>query len=343
MTARRLLAAFALLVVLVHLGALGFYHILEGQENYFRCLYRTVLLVTTVNDPQGFPQVSSDRARLLEQYTMVILILGMGVVLYSVSSLAAWIIEGDLRGGVRRRRTRRMLESYQEHIIVCGGGETGQLMSTELLKIGERFVVIENDPHRFEELEEIEGLLALRGDATHDQVLEAAGIDRARGIIAALPGDKENVFVVITARQLNPKVKIVARSVDPMTDRKLELAGADVVVAANTIAANRMVSALVRPHVVSFIDRLMRDPKSQHRIEEIEIAPRSTLDGVTLGESQLASKTGLLVLAVQPAGAEFRCNPGSTVRLAANMRLVVLGELRGLAMVRDLAGVRAEV
>ncbi len=338
-TARRLIVAMTILVLFVHLASWGFYEILDGDVPYFECLYRATLLITTVNEPLAF-EVPAPQARLLDQYTMVVLLTGMGLVLYTVSTFAAWIIEGDLRGGVRRRRVRRMINRHHDHIIVCGGGRTGEMMMSELKKLGQSCVVIESDLDRVEALDRA-GFMVLRGDATQDLVLEQAGIERARGIITALPGDKENLFVVVTARQYSSKLQIVSRAVDPHTDRKLMQAGANFVVGAKEIAANRMVSTLVRPHVVTFIDRLMRDPESTNRIEEVLIAPNSSLDGVTLGDSRIGATTGLLVIALQDSeSSQFICNPGASAELTAHTRLVVLGDIAKLSALRKMAATR---
>lgn len=339
----RLFSGFGVLVVLLHLGALGYYTHFYGTDDhrsFGECLYRTILIVTTVNEP--FPD--SAQSSGLKRYTIVLLIGGMGVALYTVSALAAWIIELDLKGTAQRRRQKKMMESISDHLIVCGGGETGEVIIRELKRHGTEFVVIEKDEERAEKLREREGdLQVITADATEDETLRLAGIERARGVITSLHSDMENLFVVISARALNPKAKIVARSVDPSTDEKLRRGGADHVVASNSLGADRMVSAIVRPHVVTFMDRLLRDPESLHRIEEVEVLPGSTLVGKTLAESEIGKRTTLLVLAIRPPGETFQCNPSANARVEEGSLLVVLGEREGFATLRSFAGHREGV
>ncbi|MEM7263482.1 MAG: potassium channel protein [Planctomycetota bacterium] len=334
---RRLVAAFLILVALVHLGAWGFYEILNGEASYFECLYRTVILITTVNEPVALGElVLDDRRRLFDQYTMIILLLGMGLVLYVVSTFAAWVIESDLRRGVRRRKIRRMIDALRGHIVVCGGGETGQLMRDELESLGQEFVIIESDPERVEELELDAKAMVLHGDATQDRTLEDAGIRHASGVIAALPGDMENLFVVITARQIRPDVHIVSRAIDPLTERKLRQAGANQVVAANTIAAKRMVWSSVRPEALNFVDQLLwRGDEAGYQIEEAEVEPGSAVAGQTLGESGFGAESGLLVLAIRPESEDYRCNPSAETRIEPKSRLVVFGATEKIPRLKE--------
>jgi len=334
----RLIVAFVILLIVIHAGAFGYYLQFSGtvhDRTFAECLYRTTLLVTTVNEP--FPEVPQDMG--LKRYTIVLLISGMGIVLYVVSTFAAFIIELDLRRGAQTRRRRKMIDELRDHVIVCGGGETGQVICRELQRHGVPFVVLERDPQRVADLRaRSPEIYVLQADATQDDSLRNAGIERAQGVISSLHGDTENLFVVITARQLNPRAKIVARSIHPSTDAKLTRAGAHTVVSPNTIGADRMVSAMVRPHVVTFLDRLLRDPQSTHRIEEVEVRAGSSLEGSTIAGSQIATRTKLLVLALRAPGEPVVCNPPASTPLVAGTLLVVLGERDGYERLVELAG-----
>ncbi len=337
----RLLHSGIFLIVLIHLGALGFFLQLESageSVSFAECLYRTIVLITTVNEP--FPDLPDPGG--LQQYTIFLLITGMGVVLYTVSALAAFLIELDLRSRAQVRKAKKMIDQLEGHIIVCGCGETGEVIIRELRRHGNTFVVIERNPERAQTIREREGNIHLiEGDATQDETLRQAGVERARGVITSLHSDMENLFVVITVHQLNPKAKIVARSIDPSTDQKLLRGGADFVVAPNTIGADRMVSAMVRPHVLSFMDRLLRDPESTNRIEEIEVQPGSSLDGRTIAESQIGAKTNIQVLATQKPGESARCNPLASARLEAGTLLVILGDKSGFETIQEMAGIES--
>ncbi|HIN80587.1 MAG TPA: hypothetical protein EYN00_05870 [Planctomycetes bacterium] len=293
--------------------------------------------MTTVNEPfQNY-----DLPPAMQQYTAVVLLTGMGLVIYAVSTFAAQVIESGLEDRFKGRRIRKMIERLHGHLIVAGAGKTGEVIIGELNRRGEPFVIIEIDQDRVEELRSKLQQPVVQGDATDDDVLREAGIDRASGIFAALPGDQENLFVVISVNELNPEVKIVARSIDPRTDEKLRRAGAGVVIAPTTIGADRMVSAMIRPKVVTFMDRLLRDPESTSRIEEVEIGAASELDGVTISEADLGARTQLLVLALQHPGEHLACNPAASEKLTAGTLLVVLGDVSHFPKLHQLAAARS--
>lgn len=341
---RRLLLALLLLLVIALSGAYGFYAVLDGALSYSECVYRTVLTIATVNEPldlEEHPNLTDDDHRFLRHYTMVLLLVGIGVVLYAATTLAAIILETDYGGGARRRRHRKRLAMLDSHIVICGGGETGEILLQELRRLGEAFVIIESCGERVDFLrEEYKDLLVIHGDATLDSVLNEAGIARARGVIVALPGDKENLFVVISARQLNPGITVIARSLEPATNSKLRHAGANFVVAANEISANRMVSAMLRPNVVTFLDHMLHGPDHEtQRVEEVIVQPGSALENQTLETAQIGSRIGLLVIALQqPREDRFRCNPNADEPLRAGTALFVLGDVRKVPELRRMAG-----
>lgn len=340
MANKRLLTSLVLLLLLAHLAALGYWFYFSGTPDapdFWVCLYRTLIMLTTINEPF----VNQELSPAMEQYTIIVLLSGMGLVIYAVSNIAAQVIESGLAGRFQGRRIRKMIEKLENHLIVAGAGKTGEVIIGELERRGDPFVIIEIDPDRVDELKSKTKQSVIHGDATDDDVLREAGIDRASGIFAALPGDQENLFVVISVNELNPNVKIVARSVDPRTDEKLRRAGAGVVIAPTTIGADRMVSAMIRPKVVTFMDRLLRDPESTSRIEEVVIEAASDLDGVTISEANLGARTQLLVLALQHPGDHLECNPPASEKLTAGTLLVVLGDVSHFSKLHQLAGVKS--
>ena len=273
---RRLLTAFGFLLSVVSVGTIGYQQIGEGRWPLEDCFYMTVITLSTV----GYEEVLEglDTARGGRLFTTLLIITGSGTLLYFVSMLTAFVVEGDLMGVIRGNRMQKRIDQLEGHIIVCGVGSTGFHILTELVDVHDNFVVVDVNADRLRRLDEEihdRALLYVVGDATDDHVLEQAGVKRARGLIAALHEDKDNLFATISARALNPSVRIVAKAIEMSADRKLRRAGADQVVSPNRIGGMRMVSELVRPQVVRFLDEMMRVRESEHalRLEELADSP----------------------------------------------------------------------
>jgi voltage-gated potassium channel len=335
----RLVAAFSVMMFVLVAGTLGYYLLGDGRWSVFDCFYMTIITLTTVGYSEVLPGIEAvDHAR---GFTVALLVLGMGTVVYFASALTALIIEGDLRRALRHTRMRKQIARLENHVIVCGAGSTGSHAIEELMEYRIPTVAIDVDRARLEDLaEQYPGDLFkyVIGDATEDDVLEEAALASARGVVSALAGDKDNLFVVFSARQMNPRARIVARGSDLQFLEKLKKAGADTVVSPNYIGGMRMVSELLRPEVVRFLDEMRRD-KARIRIEEVLIPERSPLAGKTIGDSRIRDAAGQsLVLAVQvPGSTGYRYNPGADFALGAGMTLVLLGPLAELEALRALA------
>ncbi len=334
----RLLAAFAAVLFVLAVGTIGYYVIGQGRWGVFDCFYMTIITLTTVGYGEvllGFADVPHARA-----LTVLLLVLGMGTMVYFASSLTALIIEGDLRRALRHTRMRKQIARLENHVVVCGAGSTGSRAIEELMEYDIPTVAIDVRREHLEDLAELhpaERFKYVVGDATDDDVLEEASVAQARGIIAALAGDKDNLFVVVSTRQMNPRARIVARGSDLQILEKLKKAGADTVVSPNYIGGLRMVSELLRPQVVKFLDEMRRD-RGRVRIEEVLVPEGSPLVGKTLGNSGIRSAGEILVLAVQMPGANgYRFNPGADFVLASGMTLVVLGPLAEVEVLREKA------
>lgn len=222
----------------------------------------------------------------------------------------------------------RSISKLHDHIIVCGVGATGRYVAHEFHEIGEKFVVIDRSQEVLDQLPEDwrSGVLSMVGDATSDSVLKAAGIDTARGLIAALGQDQANLFVTISGRSLNPKLRIVSRALEPTTEEKLLRAGADKVVQVNTIGGLRLASEMIRPEVTGFLDHMMRDPERTLRIEEIAVEDDSSLAGMLLAESDIRKAGDVLVIAVRSPDGCYQYNPGPDHPILAGETLIVIGD-----------------
>lgn len=344
----RIFAASVALVAIFAIGTFGYYAMGQfylGKLGWDlgECAYMTVITITTV----GFGELPHlARVPGGRVFTVGVLLAGLGIAAYFVSALTTYFIEGEFTKARVRRRMTRALDQIRDHIIVCGIGTTGVHVVEELVWTKWPLVAIDRDPARLEKLQEltVNMLPTVVGDATEDAVLEHAGIRRARGIVAALTDDKDNLFIVVSARQLNPSLRIIAKGVDMAASEKLKRAGADSVVNPAFIGGVRMVSEMIRPQVVEFLDLMLRDKDKNLRIEEVVVPKGSPLVGKPIFEAQIRRYTNLLVVAVREPPKEssqpgrFVYNPGPETLIAENMTLVVLGETESVHKLRTSIG-----
>ena len=329
---RRLFAAGGILAFAVLASASGYQFIGDGQWTWAECLYMAAITLSTVGFGETLPGM--DELPLARTWTLVVIFMGSGTLLYFVSMLTALIVEGDLGGTLRMKRMQRRIDRLKDHVIVCGSGRTGTHIIDELVATGTRFVLIDVDLENLQRLgmEQGDRMLWIAGDATDDDILREAGIDRAAGLVTALPDDRDNLFATVSARSLNPKLRIVAKCVSKEAEGKLRRSGADAVVSPYNIGAMRMVSEMLRPTVVRFLDEMLRDRERNLRIEQVPVPPSCPLDGVRLAAAGLRSWSNLLVMAVQEADGTYRYNPHSGYVLRGGMTLIVLAPSQELTL-----------
>lgn len=337
----RLRNAVLFLALLFVVGTLGYKQLGGPQTTYLDCFYMTLISVTTIGYGEFvLPGADSANAAAdmnnIRIFTSFIIICGVGTLAYVMTTLTALIVEGELTTLLRRRKMERAIAKLRDHYIVCGLGETGYHIVEELDKNLHPTVVIDHNPERLKKLEGLKNVLHLTGDATDEDVLKAAGIEHARGIILVLPSDKDNLFITVTAKQMNPDVRIVAKGIDAKAKTKLVKAGADAVVAPNLIGGLRMASEMVRPTAVGFLDTMLRAQTKTLRIDEVEVGPGSEFDGRTLPELRLKDRFGILVLAFKKSGDdEMHFNPPVTEKFASGTRLIVMGDARDIHRARE--------
>jgi voltage-gated potassium channel len=267
---------------------------------------------------------------------MILITFGMGIILYGISTMTAIIIEGELTGILRKKRMLKEIQKLQNHIILCGGGETGRPVLIELVKNKEPVVLVEQEQENIDRCKTIENLLYIQGDATDDENLVAAGIQNASGIISALPADKDNLYITMTARMLNKKIRIVSRMIDQKLEPKLKMAGADRVVSPNTIGALRMASEMIRPTVVDFLDSMLRSSRGNLRIHQITVSDKSGVAGKNLSESGIKDEFDLLVLGAKHQKEDIKFNPSPSETLDVGMTLIVMGEVENIARAKKM-------
>ncbi len=329
MPIKRKLNLLLLMIVWVFIsGSAGYYILFGGRETFMDCMFMTVISLTTVGYGEIIPISGNPAAQV---FTMILITFGMGVILYAISTLTALLIEGELTDILRKKKMENAIQKLSGHYILCGGGETGRPLLHELIKNKETIVLVESDKTRIDLCKEIfSELLYIEGDASDDQNLRKAGIDRAAGIIISLPSDKDNLYITMTARMINPNIRIVCRMTDPRIEPKLRKAGADGVVSPNVIGALRMASEMIRPAAVDFLDQMLRSNDGNLRIHELNISSHSPLSGKTIQESDLKNKYNLLVLGAKSPRGEMAFNPSPSLKLEPGATLIVMGDVENI-------------
>lgn len=316
-------------------GGLAYWLIGRGRWGYGECVYMTTITLTTVGFGELPNMVDVPGARLL---TGFIAAFGVGVVAYAQGNVTVLVLEGTFGEALRKRRMEKAIAALSGHVVVAGAGSTGRHVVEELYTTGTAFVVIDqNEAHMKRISEELcEGkLLYVLGDATDDHALIAAGVRKASGVVAALTDDRDNVFVTLSARSLNPNARIVSKVIEDPTERKMLKAGASAVVSPTQIGGRRMASELLRPNVNEFFDQMFRDTRKL-RLEEVAIPKSSTFDGQALKDTPIRRETSLLVIAVKDDAGAFVYNPDPAFVLSSGATLIVMGEVASVLKLRKL-------
>jgi voltage-gated potassium channel len=309
--------AVTLLVATLAGGTAG-YMLIEGW-NVWDAFYMTVTTVATVGYGEVHPL--SPRGRL---FTVALIFGGVGTLFYTVTLVATIIVEGGLHQRLEKRRAARMLEQIKDHFIVCGYGRIGSIIAAELHQQGVPLAVIERDSDRVRQAVD-RGWLALEADASREEVLARAGIHRARGLIAAVGTDAENVFTVLTARVMRPDLFIIARVESDDAEQKLRRAGADRVISPYQIGATQMVQTALRPAVVDFFRLATSSERLDLSMEQVHINDDSPLANRTIIDAGIRQKFGVIVVGIKRSGGTMEFNPAPDAVVRPGDELVVLG------------------
>ncbi|GAB4332904.1 MAG: potassium channel protein [Desulfobulbaceae bacterium] len=306
-------------VVILLAGTAGY--MMFEDFGFWNSIYLTAMTITTVGYGDIVPVHPLGRA-----FTVVLVFTGVGFVLYAFSRLAETMVEGGLRNILERRKMDKKVAQLRDHYIVCGYGRIGKVICQILHENRRPFVVIENDLEEIRNIE-AEGYFALQGNASDDEVLSTAGIKEARGLIAVVSSDADNVFITLTARGLNPGLFILARSSGtPGADTKLMRAGATKVISPYYIGARRMAQLVVRPTVIDFIDLTMYAGELGLRMEELRVTKKAAFANKNLMESGIRKKHDIIVVAIKREGEEMIFNPKPDTMILPGDILIVLGE-----------------
>jgi voltage-gated potassium channel len=322
---RRLVWAGVAFIGIVSIGVAG-YMLIEGWS-FIDALFMTITTITTVGFMEVHPLDSAGRL-----FTIFLIIGGVGGALYSLTAIVHYVMEGQLGMTLGRRRMKMRISSLKDHFILCGYGRVGEEIARTFSQEGVPFVVIDNREEVLTMVEQ-QGFPWLQGDATSDDVLKEAGIERARGIVAAVDSDTENTYITLSARGLRPDIFIAARYTAAEAKSKLEKAGANRVSSPYSVGGRRMAMLALRPTVVDFIDTVTYTPNHEMQLENIDIGRDSALAGKTMVQ---AREQGVTVLAVRKHNGRLMANPPDAETIADGDRLIVIGTRQKLSKLENI-------
>ncbi|HUT55430.1 MAG TPA: potassium channel protein [bacterium] len=328
--AKKIYAALVFLGLVLVYGSVG-YAVLEHVDP-MTAVYMTVITISTVGYSEIVPLDPAGR-----MFTITLIFSGLACTTLLTVSLVAFFVEGEFRLLFQQAWTKSRISRMKNHFIICGLGQAGRSVLAEFMAVKADCVVVEKSPAVIEEIMKLyPGLIALAGDATTDEMLAEAGVEKARGLIAATESDSDNLLITLTARSMNPKIVITARVIRTENYNKLRVAGANHVVMPNAIGGARMASTLLRPEVVGFLDVMMRSTGETLRMEQASIPKGSPSAGKTLQEMEIPKKTGMIVLAIKRASGQYTFNPTSNERLEPGDVLIVVAPAEKMPVLQDV-------
>ena len=328
---KRLVVTLGLAVGLLGIGTLG-YRWIEGEHwSHFDGFYMTAITLTTIGYGETHPLSDPGRA-----FTVLLAYSGIFTLAYFASELVRAVVTGEMRASVGRQWVDDQLANLSGHTIVCGYGRMGRIVCDQLERQQKRFAVVDTEPDLLKELPFKYGL-PIHGDASSDDLLRKAGIERARALITVVGSDSANLYITLTARLLAPKLLIVARAEEEEAEAKLRKVGANKVISPYLAGGHRAVQAVYRPTVLQFMEMAARPEFLDLMIEEVRIASDSTLVGKTLSASRLHQDLGVLVVGIKQPEGELLYNPHGEVIIEANTIVLALGQQQQLERLESLA------
>ena len=312
-----------------------YYFIGGGEWSLFDCFYMTMISITTVGYGEIIDMSHSTAGRM---FSILVIVWGYALLVYFVSILSELLVTGEFKRYVRTRRRKKIMKDLKNHYILCGYGEMGKHVAEEILTTYHSLVIIDLKPQIIDLAAEQLGpqIPVIIGDASEEEVLKEAGIDSAAGMILALPQDKDNLFVLVTARSLNGSIRVATKCVIEKNATKLYKAGAWKVISPAAIGGMRLASEVLRPTVTTFLDTMLRDKEKNLRIDEIEVTKNMDCMGKSLEESDFRNKTRVLIMAVAFLDGRFEYNPSASLVLPLGSKLIVLGESKDIAKFKHL-------
>ncbi len=326
--ARRFLFLIAAVLVTLAIGTVGFTVIADYPP--FDAFYMTLTTMTTVGYGEIHPLGRAGRI-----FNSFLIVFGVTTIFIAIGAMTQTIIEQQFGELIGRRRNKRMIDKLKDHYIVCGFGRVGRGAAAELQHANVPFVVADINPERVERAMTA-GMLAAVADSTRDETLRQLGIDRARGLVAALATDADNLFVLLSAKGLNPKIYVAARAAEESAEQKMRRAGADAVFAPYAITGHRLAQSLLRPHVVQFLDFTTHDIGMDVSIEQVRVSETSEVVSKTIKDMQLSRDLGVIVMAIRKSDGRMLFNPPADTAVHGGDYLIVMGQMQKLRALENL-------
>ncbi|MFO7789260.1 MAG: potassium channel family protein [Bacteroidota bacterium] len=327
---RGIFIALSILIVIILMGILG-YMIIEHLP-LLEALYMTIITVATV----GFREVTtlSPTGKI---FTIILILVSFSIYAFVISNFTRYIVSGIFTNYFKQKKVEKRIKNLADHVIVVGYGRNGRQTVEDLVSHGKKIVIIEKDERVITMLRDETDLLYVHGDATKDDVLHAAGIERAKALIAALPVDADNLFVVLSAREINPGLKIIARASDENSDVKLKRAGATNVIMPSKTGGQRMAKLVAQPDIVEFMDFVLLQAVSETNLEEISCCDMiDDHEKKTIGELRIRQSTGANIIGIRRKDGTYLVNPGPEVQLSSDDHIFVLGKQDEIAELKKL-------
>lgn len=313
-----LIRGVVLLVALILIGTIGF-SIIE-QWDLHDAFYMTIITVSTVGYGEVHPLHPAGRL-----FASILILLWLGTAFYTTTRLGQWVLEGKLQDVLERRKLMKEIKEMSGHTIVCGFGRIGSIVAEGLAESRVPFCVVEANRDLEDKLQDA-GYRYMLGDATEEAVLKEVGIDKAKSLLALLPSDADNLYVTITAKEMNPQISVIARALEEKAERRLLRSGADKVVSPYKTAGMRVLYAAIKPTVVEFLEFVTKRQQLSLSCEEIPVRERSPLDGHSLSEAGIRNNFGVIVVAIKKPGGEMIFNPEPGEKIQSGHILVTIGK-----------------
>lgn len=325
----KLYKAILLFFLVIVIGVIGYMYL--SNDTFINALYMTIITITTVGFGEVHPLSQEERL-----FTIFLILMSVTTLGYVASVLTEYIASGRLYEKLKFKRVQKKIHQLEGHAVVCGYGRNGKQAVTKLKKFNKPLVVIENDDQNFSDIED-KGILYIKGDATRDDILEKAGIKKAASLITTLPSDADNLYVVLSARQLNKDLTIVSRASNDSSDSKLRIAGANNVIMPDKLGGDHMASLLVTPDIVEFVDMLAVDADDATCLKEIateELPKEYKLKSIR--DLDFRRQTGCTIIGFKTPQNEYIVNPEANTQLVPNSKLIVLGSEEQIAKLNTL-------
>lgn len=321
--------AMALLATAIAIGIAG-YMLIEGYS-FIEALFMTIITISTV----GYKEVAP-LSTMGMWFTNFLIIFSFGIFVYAISTFARFAIEGVFRNYFRDRQINRKVKKLENHVIICGYGRNGKQAAIDLMAHRIPFIVIDNDPGVIEQIQDND-VLFIEGDSTQDEVLSRAQISRARALIATLPVDADNLFVVLTAKEMNPDLKIISRASDEHSDKKLKRAGASNVIMPDRVGGQRMAKLVIQPDIVEFVEYIMLQGPDTVAIEEVSCENLAgCFDGKTIRELDLRNESGANIIGLRKKDKTYVINPSPDETLTRDVKIFALGNATQIKRLKAL-------